>query len=153
LACWQLIGVHVPGVAPHTLAIALPHVWPAPQAPQSIWPPQPLPTMPQYWPLVCEHEVTEQRPESGLAPQTFGMPLPPQVNPPEQPPQSILPPQPSPTMPQYLPFGWSHFVGVQAPESSAAPHTPGVPAPPQLWPVGQLPQSILPPQPSPTTPQ
>jgi hypothetical protein len=40
-------------------------------------------------------------------------------------------------------------VGVQLP----IPQTLGVPPPPQLWPVPQLPQLTLPPQPSGTVPQ
>jgi hypothetical protein len=88
--------------------------------------------MPQYWPFCWTQLVTVQRPESGAAPHTFEMPLPPQLCPFEQPPQSILPPQPSPTIPQYLPVAWLQLVGVQAPESIAAPQTPSTPAPPQV---------------------
>jgi hypothetical protein len=37
--------------------------------------------------------------------------------------------------------------------SGGAPHTPGVPRPPHVWPVGQSPQSMGLPHPSPTIPQ
>jgi hypothetical protein len=45
----------------------------------------------------------EQTPESGAAPHTPGMPAPLQTNPFAQSPQSIVPPHPLPTLPQYLP--------------------------------------------------
>src|SRR5205814_3525335 len=94
-----------------------PHACPLGQPPQSISPPQPSPTKPQYCaPFACEHDVTVQAPESRAAPQTLGTPSPPHVKPPRQPPQSILPPQPLPTMPQYLPLGWLQLVDVQAPK-------------------------------------
>src|SRR5579859_4280294 len=147
LACWQLCGVQVPGVAPHTLGMPAPHVSPAPQPPQSIRPPQPSPTMPQYLPYIWLHDRRVHPPASGAKPQRFAMPSPPQLCPFGQPPQSIWPPQPSPTMPQYWPFAWLQLVTVQSPESRAAPHTFGTPLPPQVKPPGQPPQSILPPQP------
>jgi hypothetical protein len=91
--------------------------------------------------------------ESGGAPQTFGVPAPPHVNPAAQFSQSISPPQPSPTLPQYDPVACLQTVAVQAPESREAPHTLGVPAPPQVKPALQSPQSMDDPQLLPTTPQ
>jgi hypothetical protein len=84
-----VIGVQVPGVAPHTLGVRLPHVWPAAHPPQSTWPPQPLPTTPQYLPPLVVHWMGEQAPESGGKPQRLVRPAPPHVCAPEQPPQSI----------------------------------------------------------------
>jgi hypothetical protein len=53
-------------------------------------------------------------------------------------------------VPQYWPpVAGLHVSAVQL----AAPHTFAVPAPPQVCPVGHVPQSTLPPQPSPTVPQ
>src|SRR5258706_324099 len=94
-----------------------PQLWPPVQPPQSIWPPQPSPTMPQYLPFACWHCVGVQRPESSAEPQTLAMPAPPQLCPLEQVPQSIWPPQPSPTTPQYCPYICMHDSGVQRPES------------------------------------
>src|SRR5438045_1423101 len=116
-------------------------------------PPQPSPTTPRSVPLAVVHCVGVQTPESRAAPHTPGIPAPPQVCPPEQPPQSCCPPQPSPTVPQYLPFACWQAMGVHAPESGAEPHTLGMPSPPQVCPVGHMPQSCLPPQPLPTMPQ
>src|SRR5882672_9531514 len=107
-----LICVHASGEQdPESAANPQTLVNPAPpqvcvpgQPPQSVRPPQPSPTMPQYWPLVCAQTVGVQEPESVEAPQTFGRPAPPQVCEPGQAPQSMRPPQPLPTMPQYFPF-------------------------------------------------
>src|SRR5207237_1295558 len=121
--------------------------------PQSSCPPQPLPTMPQYWPFACMQLGGVQPTVSRAAAQTSGRPAPPQDKPPGHAPQSMRPPQPLPTMPQYWPFAWTQLGGVQAPESGAKPHTLSMPAPPHVCAPGHEPQSILPPQPSPTTPQ
>jgi hypothetical protein len=86
-------------------------------------------------------------------PQRFAMPLVPQASPAGHPPQSILPPQPSPTTPQYLPFAGEQLVCAHAPESAAAPHTFGVPPPAHERGEVQLPQSRRRPQPSPMRPQ
>ena len=60
-------------------------------------------------------------------------------------PQEIVPPHPSPAVPQFKPV--AHVVaGVQ-------PHTPLVPLPPQVCGEVQLPQEIAPPQPSGAVPQ
>jgi hypothetical protein len=130
-----------------------PQVWFAGQPPQSICPPQPLPTMPQYWPLACAHVSGVHAPESGGYAQTPGTPAPPHDWFGGQPPQSIRPPQPFPTMPQYCPLACMQLGGVHAPESGGKPHTLSMPAPPQVSFGGHPPQSILPPQPSPMTPQ
>jgi hypothetical protein len=61
---------------------------------------------------------------SGVQPQTFGVPPPPQVSSPVQVPQSRVPPQPSEMVPQFLPCA-AHVVGMQ-------PHTFGVPPPPHV---------------------
>jgi len=121
--------------------------------PQSVSPPQPLPILPQNVAAAELQGVGVQVPESGAAPHTFGVPAPPQVNPPEQFPQSISPPQPSPTLPQYEPVACLQTVAVQAPESREAPQTFAVPAPPQVKPLLQPPQSMVEPQLLPTTPQ
>jgi hypothetical protein len=68
--------------------------------PQSVSPPQPLPILPQKVAVAVLQGVAGHAPESGAAPQTFGIPAPPHDNPAEQFPQSISPPQPSPTLPQ-----------------------------------------------------
>src|SRR5580700_5605920 len=44
-----------------------------------------------------------------------------------------------------------HVCGWQP--ASGAPHTPALPPPPQVWPVGQEPQARVPTQPSPAEPQ
>jgi hypothetical protein len=78
------------------------------------------------------------------------MPAPPQVCPIGQKPQSITPPQPSPTRSQYCEFaeGLQLFF-VQF----VLPQTLGMPAAPQASPVGQPPQSTEPPQLLPIVPQ
>src|SRR5438128_1017811 len=106
-----------------TCAVRAPHTWPPVHAPQSIEPPQPSPTTPQYLPFACWHAMGVHAPESGAEPHTLGMPSPPQVCGLTHPPQSCCPPQPLPTMPQYLPFICAHATGVHAPESSGLPHT------------------------------
>ena len=62
-------------------------------------------------------------------------------------PQLSAPPQPSPAGPHEIPWA-AHVVGVQVP----VPQTPGLPPPPQVWPVGHDPQSSVLPQPSPAVP-
>ena len=85
-------------------------------------------------------------------PQTPGVPQPPQVSPAVgQPPQSSEPPQPLPMTPQYLPPVCWQTSGVQVPAVGA--QTPARPPAPQVWPLGQLPQFRVPPQPSPMVPQ
>jgi hypothetical protein len=71
-------------------------------------------------------------------PQTFGMPLPPQVSEPVQTPQSSVPPQLSPIVPQFL-HAMAQLMGVQ-------PQTFGVPLPPQV--SGGVHAPHDPPQPS-----
>ena len=129
---------------------APPQVWPPEQPPQSIWPPQPLPTMPQYLPLACTQRGRRAEARVGGAAAHAGMPAPPQVCPAGQPPQSILPPHPSPTMPQYLPLACVQLAGVHPIDAA---QVRGCRRRRKLCPAGQPPQSILPPQPSPTTPQ
>ena len=97
---------------------------------------------------------------AGAPGHTLGVPVPPgrklepQVSPPGQAlPQSMVPPQPSPILPQYCPPPAGVQVSFLQPGS---PQTPGwVPpaAPPQIAGAAQVPQSRVPPQPSPTTPQ
>jgi hypothetical protein len=62
-------------------------------------------------------------------------------------PQSSMPPQPSPWVPQLKPSAMQ-VVGVQD-----VPQTLAVPPPPQVMPMGQEPQSMMPPQPSLIFPQ
>jgi hypothetical protein len=77
-------------------------------------------------------------------PQTFGVPPAPQLWPAGHvAPQSIVPPQRLPAMPQLKPFAWQ-VVGVHADVQ-----VPFV----QTWFVGQVPQSCRLPQPSPCMPQ
>jgi hypothetical protein len=64
---------------------------------------------------------------------------------PEQLPQSIARPQPSPTLPQYFPVGSMHARGVQFEVTQMPPS--------HIWPVGQAPQSMVAKQPLPMTPQ
>src|SRR5436190_558913 len=64
----------------------------------------------------------------------------------------MLPPQLSPTTPQYWPpigLQLRRFVQLDA----GVPHTPAMLAPPQVWGALQLMQSSGPPQPSPIIPQ
>jgi hypothetical protein len=82
------------------------------------------------------------------APQTPGVPPPPQVWGEVQVPQLSWLPQPSPAGPQER-FCCAQVRGVQL----LPPQTPGVPPPPQVWGEVQVPQSISPPQPSPAGPQ
>ena len=84
-------------------------------------------------------------------PHTPGMPEPPQVSLPGQPPQSCTLPQLSPIIPQYLPVGGVQLTVMQVPGVGA--QTLAVPAAPQLWPAGQSPHSRVLPQPSPILPQ
>src|SRR5262245_42336921 len=93
--------------------------------------------LPPFGHMTCFVQRFVQRPD-GL-PHTPVTPAPPQVSMPRQPPQSRLLPQPSPTMPQYLPVGWVQLIGVQ----DVAAQTPAVPPPPQVWPAGQAPQSSV----------
>jgi hypothetical protein len=65
------------------------------------------------------------QPAGGLLPQTWGVPAPPQVWSPLQPPQSSDLPQPSPMTPQNLPPGCSQVSGWHDP---AVPQTLGVTA-------------------------
>src|ERR1700757_258787 len=62
-------------------------------------------------------------------------------------PQSCVPPQPSPCMPQLKP-SCPQVLAVQPPEQ-----TPGIPPPPHTWPIGHMPQSCIPSQPSVCRPQ
>ncbi len=86
--------------------------------------------------------------------QTPGVPPPPQDWPAGQLPQppAIKLPQPSPAGPQDRCCA-AQVCGTQAPESGA-PQVPGLPPPPQVCPLGQLPQppAIKLPQPSPAGP-
>jgi hypothetical protein len=79
--------------------------------------------LPAPWP--AEH------PEAG-APQTPGMPLPPQVSGAAQPPQSSVPPQPSPAGPHVM-FCCAHVFGTQvlfvAVQTPVAPQVAPAPQP------------------------
>jgi len=110
-----VVQVPASGRAPHTLGVPEPpQLSPAGQVPQSSWPPQPSPTVPQYFPPVCWQVMGVQVP--GVALQTFAT-LAPQVCPAGQVPQFIWPPQPLPTVPQYLPFAGVQLKGLQVPPS------------------------------------
>jgi hypothetical protein len=145
----QVSGVQLAGDTQTPADAPVPHSLPAGQAPQSRVLPQPSPILPQYWPLAGVQVRAVQLP--GATPQIPVRPAPPQVCVPAQAPQSRVLPQPSPILPQYWPP-----VGVQVNavhDPAGAPHTLGMPAPPQLWPAGQAPQSRVLPQPSPILPQ
>jgi len=74
---------------------------------------------------------------------------PPQVCPPAQIPQLMMPPQPSPTEPQVA-FACWQVRGTHV----LLPHTPGDPPPPHMSPgLVQMPHWRRPPQPSPSGPQ
>ena len=88
--------------------------------PQSNVPPQPSLTTPQVAPWLAQVLGKHN-------PQTFGVPLPPQVSGLEQVPQASVPPQPSPTEPQVAPRAL-HVLGTQA----GTPQTFGVPLPPHV---------------------
>jgi hypothetical protein len=121
------------------------HVWPEGHEPQLSEPPQPLPMVPQYWPPVDGVHVPWVHALGGN-PHTPVTPAPPQVSGAVQLPHSSNDPQPSPMVPQYWPpvgglqVAGAQNVGMQMPELQVcpAPHTP---------------QSRLPPQRSPMTPQ
>jgi hypothetical protein len=83
-----------------------------------------------------------------LPPQTLGVPPPPHVSLPVQVPHDSVPPQPSPMLPQFLPWAL-HVVGTHA----GTPQTLGVPPPPHDSGLVQLPHDSVPPQPSPMVPQ
>jgi hypothetical protein len=82
------------------------------------------------------------------APQTFGVPPPPQLFDPLQVPHWSVPPQPSLIAPQFLLWA-AQVVGVHA----LAPQTLGVPPPPQVSPESQLPHWSTALQPSLMEPQ
>ena len=107
-------------------------------------------------------------------PHLLAYPPPPHVLPLMHTPQSIRLPQPSATGPQSMcDWHWKGVQPLQGPQSSVpeqpllwmpqrAPHVVGVQAPlphwfacwaPQTWPLGQVPQFRMPPQPSLSVPQ
>src|SRR5262245_25306198 len=137
-------GVQLPGTqlgSPHTPATPRPPQLAGDmQAPQSSIPPQPSPTTPQ------------KRDPAGLqvsgthpAPATHS-PEPLHTWAPAQPPQSMARPQPFPTVPQYFPVATWQASGWH---SRPATHTPRS----QISLPGHEPQSMVPRQPSPMTPQ
>src|SRR4051794_37350903 len=86
-----------------------------------------------------------QRPVQVVAvPHTFALPPPPQVPVLHALPQLTMPPQPSATTPQFIPFGHD-VIGVHA-----LPHWLGMPPPPHDSPalVSHVPQPMRFPQPS-----
>jgi hypothetical protein len=121
------------------------------QNPQSSWPPQPSPTVPQYCPPPAGLQVALVQ---LVWAHTLAMPAVPHSLPVGHAPQSSDPPQPLPITPQYRPLERTQLVGfLQVPESVAAPQTLGMPPPPQVRPSVQSPQSSCRPQPSPILPQ
>jgi hypothetical protein len=83
-----------------------------------------------------------------IVPHWLGVPPPPHVSVPVHVPQLSVPPQPFDCVPQFAP-SVAHVLGVQTPPSATVPHTPGLPAPPQLSVPVQVPHWITLPQPSP----
>jgi hypothetical protein len=96
-------------------------------------PPHPSAIVPQFIP--DGHAVSAVH---GGLPQTFGVPLPPQIWPAvgHAAPQSRMPPQPSAICPQLAPTAL-HVVGVHvlppSEETPVPPQTLGVPPPPQVF--------------------
>ncbi len=88
-------------------------------------------TEPQFAPWATQKEESG----SGVHPQTFGVPPPPQVCGAEHAPQFRTSLQPSEISPQLTP-AFVHVVGVQVP----TPHTFGMPPAPHVWPPGHAPQ-------------
>jgi len=143
--------VQLAGVQPmtaHTFARpSIPQPLPVGHEPQSILPPQPLPTTPQYWPDASTHSVGVQPTVPGVAPHTFEMPPAPQLRGAAQLPQSSARPHPSPMEPQYVPPTWAQVRGAHPSTSVLQTFCT------QACPPVQSPQSSVPPQPSPITPQ
>ena len=123
------------------------------QSPHWSVPPQPSPMSPQYWPPPATVQATRVQ----LGPPTHRPLLvshtQPALKAEQVSPQSTVPPQPSPTLPQYRAFGVpSHTSFLQsAPPTQvclAVSHTQ-----PALRPAQVSPHSRARPQPSPTWPQ
>jgi hypothetical protein len=118
--------VPVTGPSPHTWGwLQLPHptVRDRSQLSKSVTVPQ---VLPRRW--------QKERSDSGVQvpdPQTLGVPPAPQLMPAAQVPHSTRPPQPSETAPQFLPSREQKLAGSGGVEQGE-PHTPGVPAPPQV---------------------
>lgn len=138
-----------PGV-PHWLARPPPpQVCGAAQVPHISSPPQPSPTGPQVAPTLAQVRGAHALPPQRLAS------VAPQVWPAVQVPHINNPPHPSDTGPHVAPT-LAQVRATHTTDASPAPPTPHTlarPPPPQLCPVGQLPQSSRPPQPSPAGPQ
>ena len=98
-------GAGTAGAAAADVGATAPQGSPPGQAPQSSASPQPSPTRPHSRPPGWSQAIGRQAGSRG-APQSPRVPPPPQVRPAGQSsPQSRVPPQPSPTLPQYLPPG------------------------------------------------
>src|SRR5580700_2988253 len=121
------------------------HASGAVQLPHSRSPPQPSAAGPQLSPSPAQVFGVH------MVPQAPGTPPPPQVRGAVQVPQSSMLPQLSPAGPQVMPWLAQVVVGTHTPW----PQTFGVPGlpPPQVWGRVQVPQSSMPPQPSPLVPQ
>src|SRR6185437_7972372 len=123
LCCWRQRPVHVGGT-PHWPGIRPPHVVGSEQPPHWTSPPQPSAFAPQSMaPQVAGVHVWTH--VLGVPWQAWFVP---------QVPQSSIPLQPSPCMPQLDPSE-AQVVGVHA-----VPHMLATPPPPQVCPVGQPPQ-------------
>jgi hypothetical protein len=136
----QVIGLQFG--SPHTpVTPRPPHVAGAAQAPQSRVLPQPSPMTPQKRDAAALQVI-------GTHPDATHSPEPLQVCAAAQAPQFRARPQPSPTLPQYFaaaPLAW---------QASGAQLAPPTQTPIwQVWSPGQAPQSSMPKQPFPITPQ
>ena len=114
--------------------------------PQLSIPPQPSACVPQLAASAAQVVGTH-----ATVPHWLGVPPPPHVSVPVQVPQLSVPPQPLDCVPQVA-FSPAHVFAVQPP-STGVPHTPGLPAPPQLSVPVHEPHWMTFPQPSPCGPQ
>jgi hypothetical protein len=146
----QLVGVQ-PLLPPHWLAVPPPpQVWGGVQGPQSTQPPQPSPIGPQVACSSMQVFGTQTPASSVRAPQTFGVPEPPQACVAVQVPHMSRLPQPSAIGPQVAPTE-AQVRAVQM--FGAEPQRLATPPPPQDSLEVQVPHWSRPPQPSPTGPQ
>ncbi len=134
----QVRGTHAPAPPQRPGMPPPPQVCGATQVPHIRSPPHPSLTGPQSAPASAQVRRTHPTPASKVAlgaPQTLGVPPPPQVVPAAQVPHSRSPPQPSLTGPQLAP-AIAHVRGVQP---DMPPQRLGMPPPPQVSGAAQVP--------------
>src|SRR5579859_786700 len=121
------------GVLPQRFGPSPPHTMGGAHDLQSIIPPQPSGSMPQF--ALADSQVL------GLQPHLLGTPAPPQVVPGSRHvPQSIIMPQPSETIP--------HSAARSGQVNGMHPHFFDIPPPPHVSGSAQCPHSTVSPQPS-----